>query len=130
VCIGEYCALGRHDPVTGQSQLQAAGDGWAVHRGEKWFRELPDRAQHRAHATPVGRRIAVRMHVQAGAKGWIRAGEDTDDEVGVARELPESVSKSLGELRVERITRRGSIEGEEEDAVVALDSQTSHQKIP
>src|SRR5215218_152557 len=109
------------DQVTRQCDLEPAGDGEALDRGDQ---RLVGRALRDAGEAPPLDVWALaaheRLEVHAGAEALARAGDHADLELPVAIELLERRRDALRKRGVYRVARVGSVEGDQQHAPAAL----------
>ena len=112
----------RDDQVAGERDLQAAGDGEALDRGDQRLARRRAATIPAKPRSPTPRALArdERLEVHPGAEALARAGEDADAQLVVAVELVERRGDALGERAVDRVARVGAVERDEQDAVAAL----------
>ncbi len=115
--------------VAPERQLEAAGDGVALHRGDHRLREQHARGAHRPVA--VGCRAvaaAARHRLEVGARTEVARspGEDRGREVVVRVEAAEGRRELLGGGPIDGVANLRTVDGDDGHGAVALGAYVAH----
>ena len=111
----------RDDQVAGERDLEAAGDGEALDRGDdRLARRALDDAGEAAALDVRALALDEGLQVHAGAEALAGAGEDRHLQVVVGVEAVERGGDAGGQRGVDRVARVGTVERDQEHAAVGL----------